>query len=430
MSDEQHSRSVVLAGGGRLSGDVEVPGDKSISHRALMLGSIAHGTTTIENLSSGTDVLSTMNAMMACGALVKRDLDSRTVTVQGGSLRDPASPIDMGNAGTGIRLLTGLIAGAGIYAVLFGDASLSKRPMDRVIEPLSNMGARIISRAGRFAPLVNVPTVLNGIEHESQVASAQVKSAILLAGLNAKGPTRVVEPVISRRHTEDMLEQFGASIHISDNTIELFPGELTASVVRVPGDPSQAAFWAVGASIAPDSRVSIPNIELSPERNGFLRVLKRMGANIAEANEGLVVTYEGRLKPTNIPAAEVASLIDEVPVLAVAAATADGTSTFYGLRELTVKESNRLEGIAALLTGLGAPCKIDGDTLTIDGVSHFVTASSRSRGDHRMTMAAAIASLLCIEPSELQGTEFVETSYPGFFVDLERLLGHSEVPRA
>ena len=411
-----------LEPGGPLRGEVHVPGDKSISHRALMLGAVARGVTEIQNLSAGADVVATGAAVQELGAEITALSSPSHVAIKGGALQSPSRPIDVGNAGTGIRLLTGLLAGQGLYAVLFGDASLSKRPMDRVIKPLSAMGASIFSREGGFAPLTIVPSPLRGIDYVAPISSAQVKSAILLAGLGARGTTSIHEAVASRRHTEEMLAQFGAAVTSTDETVTLEPGELTASDIIVPGDPSQAAFWAVGAAIVPGSELVLPDLVLSPERAGFVEVLSRMGADIRRDGDGLVVRYNGRLHGADIQEHEVSSLIDEVPILAIAAAAANGTSEFRGLHELTVKESNRLLGIGSLLETLGAPFSISGDSIRIEGIERFRSATSNSNGDHRMTMSAAIASLMCESPSDLSGAEFVDTSYPGFFNELQRLV--------
>lgn len=418
-------KSLKIESGGSLKGEILVPGDKSISHRALMLGGLAGGTSRILNLSTGQDVQCTLQAMRALGAKIDL-LPHGDVSVMGGHLSAPIAPIDLGNAGTGIRLLAGVVAGGGIYSVLYGDSSLSRRPMDRVVEPLTRMGANILSRDG-FAPLVNVPTKLNGIHHVATVASAQVKSAVLLAGLGAAGATTVTERVPSRRHTEEMLEQFGAKITISERAVRLEPGELIAADVSVPGDPSQAAFWAVGAAIAPESAVHIPNVQLSPERAGFVDVLRRMGANIQRDGNDLTVQYQGRLRSADIAEDQVSSLVDEVPILAIAAASAEGTSVFRGLHELTVKESNRLLGIARLLEALEVPHALTEDSISIEGVEQFKTATSAADGDHRMAMAAAIATLRCTSSSTLDGVEFVDTSYPMFFDELRRLRGQDSL---
>lgn len=411
--------AVMLDRHGPVRGEIRVPGDKSISHRALMLGALASGPTTIAGLSNGLDVAHTANALRALGIQIDGSPD--LTTVHGGEFLEPGSPLDMGNAGTGLRLMCGLVAGAGHLVVLSGDESLSKRPMRRVIDPLRQMGASIHARRGGIAPLVMLPSSLHGIEYSLPVPSAQVKGAILLAGLQADGSTTVIESVPSRNHTEEMLAHFGAEITVEGSAITVRKSQLLSRHLSVPGDPSQAAFWAVAAAIVPDSHVILPNLELSPTRTGFLEVLRRMGAAVSIKTNSLEVTYNDRLRAVEILPDDVPSMIDEIPVLAIAAATAAGTSVFRGLSELAHKESNRLENVWALVRSLGAACEIQGESLVIKGVSEFMNASSTSHGDHRMTMSAAIASLLCKERSELSDTQFVATSYPRFFAELDRV---------
>jgi 3-phosphoshikimate 1-carboxyvinyltransferase len=414
--------TVTLSAGGPLHGELVVPGDKSVSHRALMLGAVAKGRTRITGLSPGADVAATAAAVGHLGASVRWTGDA--VVVEGNLLQEPMVPLDLGNAGTGMRLMSGLLAGRGLLVVLTGDASLSARPMGRIIDPLSQMGAHIHSRSGR-APLVIAPARLHGIEYAVPVPSAQVKSGILLAGLTAEGGTTVIEHTPTRAYTEEMLADFGADIVAESDRITVRPGELTGRDVQVPADPSQASFWAVGAAIVPGSEVRLPGLDLSPTRTGFIDVLRRMGAQLEVEDGTLQVAYGDRLRATDIEPGEVASLIDEVPILAVAAAAAEGTSTFHGLGELIHKESNRLDGVWRLVKTLGARADIEGESLVIHGISEFLTASVDSRGDHRMTMSAAIAAQLCREPSSLTGARVVDTSYPGFFDDLARLTGEA-----
>jgi len=417
--------TVTLTAGGPLRGEIVVPGDKSISHRALMLGAAARGRTRIIGLSEGADVAATAGALRTLGVPIHHA--EGALIVEGGGLHEPTAPLDLGNAGTGMRLMCGLLAGRGHLVVLTGDASLSARPMDRIVEPLTMMGARIKSRSGK-APLVIMPASMHGIEYVVPVASAQVKSGILLAGLTAEGQTTVVERTLTRSHTEEMLAEFGADISVDGGRITLQPGELTGREVQVPADPSQAAFWAVGAAIIPGSEVRLPKLDLSSARTGFIDVLHRMGAHLNVQSDTLHVAYGDRLRATDIEPGEVASLVDEVPVLAVAAAAAEGTSTFHGLGELLHKESNRLEAVWRLLDGLGADAEIRGNSLAIHGTTQFITASSNSHGDHRMTMSAAIAAQLCRGPSILTGAGFVSTSYPGFFNDLAAAAGAERLP--
>jgi 3-phosphoshikimate 1-carboxyvinyltransferase len=426
-------RALSVAGGRPLAGSLQVPGDKSVSHRALLLGALAEGESTIVGLSDGDDVRRTASAIQAIGAEIKRV--DRSTLVHGGRSRlgVPPGPIDLGNSGTGMRLLIGVLAGVAGVTVLTGDRSLSERPMDRVADPLGRMGAHVVGRGRRCFPPVEVTGGrLHGIEYTPPMASAQVKAAVLLAGLDADGDTIVNEPVVTRTHTEDMLATMGAEITIETTSdhrvIRLLRSSLRPTTITVPGDPSQAAFWIVGATMIPDSTVSVSNIYLGPERTGFIGVLRRMGAAIDvhqdDEHTGTVITRTSSLVGTTVRAEEIPSL-DEVPILAIAAAAAAGETRFCDVAELRVKESDRLAATADLVHAFGGAAEVDGDDLVVNGrPGAFRAGTVDSHGDHRMAMAAAIAGIACAgggAPTVISGWDAVETSYPAFEADLIRL---------
>jgi 3-phosphoshikimate 1-carboxyvinyltransferase len=427
--------SVSLTGGTRLTGVVRVPGDKSISHRALLLSALAEGTSTITGLSDGDDVGRTLVAIQALGAEVGRH--GATLTVEGGRsrLHRPGGPIDLGNSGTGMRLLLGLLAGLPFATTLAGDDSLSRRPMDRVADPLQAMGASVRGQGQHCLPPVTVDGGrLRGIEYTPPMASAQVKSAVLLAGLDADGDTVVHEPVATRAHTEEMLAAMGADIEVEatgdGHTIRVRRSRLRPGTVTVPGDPSQAAFWVVAGAVVAGSRVTVADVHLGAARTGFVGVLQRMGAQVTveEASPGLgsITSRYGPLTATVVEAEEIPSL-DEVPILAVAAATAVGETRFRQVGELRVKESDRLDGTAALVTALGGQARVEGDDLVVagGGLRRTGPGSFDASGDHRMAMAAAIAALTAPAgqaPFTITGWETVATSYPGFLDDLDALV--------
>ncbi|MHB1964281.1 MAG: 3-phosphoshikimate 1-carboxyvinyltransferase [Acidimicrobiales bacterium] len=433
---------VVLVGGGTpLRGRLRAPGDKSISHRALLVGALAEGTSTVTGLSDGDDVGRTRVAVEALGAAVS-DGPAGRVLVEGGRPRLHAAdaPVDCGNSGTGMRLLAGVVAGLPFTTVLVGDESLSRRPMDRVAEPLRRMGADVAGRGERcLPPLRVVGGRLRGVEWSPPVASAQVKSAVLLAGLSASSPTVVHEPVATRSHTEELLALAGADIEVVDEgtgrTVRLGPSRLRPFELTVPGDPSQAAFWVVAACLVPGSEVTVTGVYGGPARRGFLDVLRRMGARVAvrPAGEGTVDVVAGAsaLRATTVTAPEIPSL-DEVPILAVAAAAAEGVTVFTGMGELRVKESDRLTAVAALVRSLGAGAEVEGDDLRVTGVGpdgRLVHAATTSGGDHRMAMAAAVAALAAGDGhSEVGGFSVVATSYPGFLDDLRALGATAAAP--
>ena len=419
--------SLVVAPGGPLVGRISVPGDKSISHRVLMLAALADGASTVRGLSDGGDVACTRRIIEALGADVV-DAGDGAISISGGRLEAVDHPLDVGNSGTGIRLLAGLLAGLPFRSVLDGDASIRRRPMDRVLDPLRLMGASLRGQDGQpLAPLEIRGGGLRGIEYRLPVASAQVKGCVLFAGLSAEGPTTVLEDRPSRAHTEELMMAFGITLDAGSDgdlrSVTVQPGRPTAFDHDVAGDPSQAAFWAVAASILPGSEVVVANVYAGPARSGFVDVLSRMGADITHdpTTGDLTVRHSG-LTGTVVTADEVPGLVDEVPILAVAAACADGETTFEGVGELRVKESDRLATVESELGRMGADVRVDGDTLVVRG-SALTGAEVDSHHDHRIAMACAVAALVADGPTTIHGWDAVATSYPGFVADLDLLRG-------
>ena len=429
-----------VEGGRPLVGRVRVPGDKSVSHRALLLGALAAGDSVLRGLSDGEDVARTAAAVRGLGARLDLDTVSRTTVISGGpaALQEPDGPLDMGNSGTTTRLLAGVVAGLPFTTRLTGDASLSSRPMDRVAVPLRQMGATVQGRTERCLPPLTIRGgALRGIDYTTPMASAQVKSCVLLAGLGAHGDTVVREPVLTRRHTEELLTRCGARLTEDDvagggHVVRLSPSELSPFELDVPGDPSQAAFWVVAACVVPGSEITVERVYVGRGRRGFLDVLARMGASIDEipasgpgdlaATADIAVRF-GPLHGTEVHAAEITGL-DEVPVLAVAAACASGDTVFRDVGELRVKESDRLAGVAALVAVFGARAEVEGDDLRVHGTGRLVAGALDTHGDHRMAMAAAVAGLAAgSEPTRIGGWAAVATSYPGFAADLATLTG-------
>ena len=416
-----------------LSGAVRVPGDKSISHRALMFGALAVGESRVEGLLEGDDVLRTAAAMRALGAEVTR-LDDGTWVLQGrgvGGLMEPADMLDLGNSGTGARLMMGLVATHPFTTFFTGDASLRSRPMKRVSEPLSRMGARFVTREGGRLPGAVIGTANPvPITYESPVASAQVKSAILLAGLNTPGVTTVIEKEATRDHTELMLRNFGANVeveHLEDGrraiSVTGFP-ELTGRHVVVPADPSSAAFPAVAALLVPYSTVTLTGVGMNPLRTGLFQTLREMGAQIHFDNpreEGgepvadLVVTSSA-LRGVDVPAARAPSMIDEYPILAVAASFAIGTTRMFGLSELRVKESDRFAAVVRGLQACGVRVEEEGDTMIVHGNGNPPPggATIPVNLDHRIAMSFLVMGMAAQEPVAVDDAEAIETSFPGF----------------
>jgi 3-phosphoshikimate 1-carboxyvinyltransferase len=428
---------MVTQASGPLTGTIRVPGDKSISHRALMLGALAIGRTEISGLLEGEDVLATAAALNALGAnatpVENGRRDGRWI-VDGigiGGLAEPDDLLDLGNSGTSARLLLGMLATHPITAFVTGDASLRRRPMGRVVEPLSHIGARFVTREGARLPLaVMGATSPIPISYRLPVPSAQVKSSVLLAGLNTPGATTVIEPLPTRDHTERMLRHFGASVAIEPEegggrrvTVEGFP-ELTSAPIIVPGDPSSAAFPLVAALIVEGSDVTIEGVGINPLRAGLLESLREMGADISLLNQreegGEPVAdlraRAGALTGADIPAERAPRMIDEYPILAVAAACARGRTVMRGLAELRVKESDRLSGIAAGLASCGVKVAVEGDDLIVDGAGNFPAGDAliATQLDHRIAMAFLVLGLAANQPVRIDDAAPIATSFPGF----------------
>jgi len=426
---------------GPLKGKCRVPGDKSISHRALILGGLAVGSTRISGLLEGEDVLCTATAMRALGAQLRREAEGAwSVSGVGiGGLQEPETILDLGNSGTGTRLLMGVAAGHDLTAFFTGDASLRRRPMARVATPLERMGARVVARKGGRLPLAVIGAAEPlPLTYATPVASAQVKSAILLAGLAAPGATTVIEPLASRDHTENLMRHFGASVAVDPTegggrrvTVTGQP-ELKAADLVVPGDPSSAAFPAVAALLLPGSGIEIEGVGTNPLRTGLFTTLREMGAKLEFARARIeggepvadLVIEAGSLTGVTVSAQRAPSMIDEYPILAVAAAFAKGRTIMHGLAELRVKESDRLAAIATGLADCGVDVAIDGDSLIVEG------AGERPRGgaviaaalDHRIAMSFLVLGMAARQPVRIDDGATIATSFPGF-VELMNQLG-------
>lgn len=424
-----------------LRGSVRVPSDKSLSHRAVLFAAMAEGTSHLTDVLVSADVRATIAAVTALGARVAFEPAaagaaglSLTVTGWGAAgPRQPTSVIDCGNSGTTTRLLMGVLAGWPARVTLVGDSSLSGRPMARVATPLRAMGATVELSKGGTLPLTVSGGALRAIHYDSPVASAQVKSAVLLAGLRASGVTSVTEPALSRDHTERMLPAFGVPVIAEGTTASVTgPAVPVATDVRVPGDPSSAAFLVAAATLIGGSEISLREVACNPTRTGYLAVLERMGAVVHRADERLMgaepvatlaVTAPASLRATVVTAAEVPSLVDEVPILAVVATQAEGVTRFEGVGELRVKESDRLEAVRAGLAALGARVRAGEDWLEIEGPTALVGTALPSLGDHRLAMSWAIAGLIARGDTTIHDFEAVSVSYPGFLEDLGALCG-------
>ena len=415
-----------------LIGHVAVPGDKSISHRAVLLGAVFEGETRISGFGRSADTEATIAAVRALGAEVD-ELDVDTLTVRGVGLRglsEPGSPIECGNSGTLMRLLAGLLAGQRGSFELVGDASLAARPMERVAEPLRRMGARVETTDGH-APVLVEGAELGAIDYELPVASAQVKSAVLLAGVLASGETTVVEPLPTRDHTERLLERAGASVTRRPQSVSVrSASRLVLDEVEIPGDFSSAAPLLVAAAIVPGSDLTVHGVGLNPRRTGLLDVLERMGARLAIYNRrsvggepaGDVQIRASELVGATVSREEIPSLVDELPLFALAAAHARGGSIVRGAGELRLKETDRIDGVAEGLRRLGGHVRGTADGFRIRGVPTRIRGGAfDARGDHRLAMLGAVAGISSIEGVELEGAEAVATSFPGFFRVLEQL---------
>jgi 3-phosphoshikimate 1-carboxyvinyltransferase len=418
-----------------LRGKIAVPGDKSIAHRAVILSAVAHGRSRIFNLSGGDDNSRTVRAFRQMGVKIYRDGDSLCVEGKGwNGLHAPATPIDCGNSGTTMRLLSGLLAGRPFQSELDGDASLRQRPMQRVIDPLSQMGARIKSRGSNgLAPLEIDGGGLRGIYYRMPIASAQVKSAIVLAALQAQGQTTIEEPQRSRDHTEVMLAGFGGEISVEGSTIIVHSGScLAGQDVHIPGDISSAAFFLVAAAMIPGSDLVVRDVGCNPTRDGVVEVLRRMGASIELANERFeagervadIHVVGGPLQGVDVGAELVARTIDEYPILAVAAAVAEGVTTFSGVEELRYKESDRIKAMTDGLRVLGVAVKERLDGMTIEGRKRFHGGAVKSYGDHRIAMSFAIAGLSSDHGIDIDDAACVDISFPAFFDLLAQICLH------
>ena len=422
--------SLCVQGGRPLQATLRVPGDKSISHRALMIAALAEGESVVTGLSDGDDVARSASALQALGISISRHGPTGPTTVAGGEgrWREAAGVIDVGNSGTTLRLLAGIVAArAGDLTVLDGDDSIRRRPMDRVVTPLRAMGADIDGRRGAtVAPLVVRGRHLQGIDYPMVLPSAQVKSAVLLAGLRSDGTTTVTEAVPTRAHTEEMLTMAGADLSVeatpAGTVVRLRPSRLGPFTLTIPGDPSAAAFWLVAACIVPGSEVTVENVYLGPARGGFITVLERMGADLARLRGGGLRSRYGPLRATEIAGREIPGLIDEIPVLAVAAALAEGTTVVSNAAELRSKESDRIATMTTGLQAMGADVEATPDGMIIHGRQWLKGADVDSCGDHRVAMALAVAALAAPGETRIAGWTAVATSYPGFAADLELCL--------
>lgn len=417
-----------------LNGEVKVPGDKSISHRALMFGAISTGITEIEGLSPGRDCFSTVKCLRNLGADISLNRKGTGVVIRGAGLRGlkrPHGTLWAGNSGTTIRLLAGILAGQHFEVILDGDESLRRRPMDRIAIPLSNMGARVSGRGpSQLLPLYIKGGSLSPVEYNLPVASAQVKSCIILASLYARGASSIIEPVPTRNHTELMLKYFGGSIDVEGNRITVYPGsKLEGRSIKVPGDISSAAFIMVAASIVPQSRAVIRDVGINPTRTGIIEVLREMGANIEITNQrafgmepvaDIQVEY-APLKGVVVRGDKIPRLIDEIPVLAVAASTARGTTIIRDARELRVKESDRIKALATQLGRMGAKVVELEDGMIIEGIEELKGGEVDSSGDHRIAMALAVAGMVSRYETRVKGFEWVDVSYPEFVPALRHL---------
>lgn len=423
---------ITLTKAARLRGELTVPGDKSVSHRSIMLGSIARGTTEITGFLQGADCLSTIGCFSAMGVEIENDGGRVIVHGRGlRGLRQPDRVLDCGNSGTTTRLISGILSRQNFCVTLTGDASIQKRPMKRIITPLRMMGAEIVSiNDNDCAPLRIQGKPLQGIHYQSPVASAQVKSALLLAGLYAEGETQVTEPALSRNHTELMLRYFGAEVDSRDATVSIRPAdELYGRKIHVPGDISSAAYFIAAGLLIPDAQLLIRNVGINPTRDGILRVCQMMGADLTLLNENHdsaepvadLLVRSSSLKGCTIEGALIPTLIDELPVIAVMACFARGETLIRDAAELKVKESNRIRVMTENLTAMGADVTETDDGMIIRGGRPLHGASVPCHMDHRIAMSFAVAALAAEGETVIQDSECVNISYPGFFEELEKI---------
>ncbi|NTV49514.1 MAG: 3-phosphoshikimate 1-carboxyvinyltransferase [Geobacteraceae bacterium] len=428
--------SITIQPAASISGEIAVPGDKSISHRSIMLGAIANGVTTVRGFLRGEDNLSTMHAFRCMGVEINDDGETIRITGRGlHGLEEPGDVLDCGNSGTTIRLITGLLSGQSFFSVVTGDQYLRKRPMRRVVEPLSRMGARIAGRSGgTLAPLAITGGSLKGIDYQSPVSSAQIKSSLMLAGLYADGETTVSEPSLSRDHSERMFKLFGASLVRHDNGVTVRGGvELTAQEVTVPGDISSAAFFIVAALITPHSELLIKNVGVNPSRTGVIDILQAMGGNIElldlrdVSGEPVadILVRSSILKGITISGSVVPRAIDEFPAICVAAARAEGVTVIRDAKELRVKETDRITAMAGNLRKLGISVTESEDGMDITGSELLTGCTVDSFGDHRIAMSMSVASLVASSAITVTDISCVATSFPSFFPLLEKVARNS-----
>lgn len=418
-----------------LSGEVLVPGDKSISHRSIMLGALAKGKTEVYGFLQGADCLSSIACFRKMGVNIENTGANGIVTIEGRGLRGlkaPVDTLDVGNSGTTTRLMSGILAAQNFTSRVNGDASIQKRPMGRIITPLSMMGADIVSENDNgCAPLIIKGKRLKGIDYESPVASAQVKSAVLFAGLYAEGETSVLEPEISRNHTELMFEEYGVDITACGKRVTMKPAdELYARQIYVPGDISSAAYFIVAGLITPNSCITVTNVGINPTRDGIIRVCEMMGADIeVSRHEGKIgeptadiTVRSSALKGCVIGGELIPTLIDELPVIAVLACFADGVTVIKDAQELKVKESNRIDVVVNNLKAMGADVSATADGMIINGGRELHGAVIDSKLDHRIAMSFAVAAMNASGETEIQGAECVDISYPDFYNDMNKLV--------
>lgn len=416
-----------------LNGEIEIPGDKSISHRAVILGSLASGMTKVTNFLTSEDCLHTIQAFKSLGVSISREDTSLIIKSDGyNAFQEPLTPLYFGNSGTTARLMLGILAGIPFYSTIYGDPFLTERPMDRVIIPLKEMGVNVDGRKdGNFLPLSIRGGDLQGIQYTLPVKSAQVKSAILLAGLLAQGTTTITELTKTRTHTENMLQAFNADIQVDGLDITITnKQELVATDVHVPGDISSAAFFLVAAAIVPGSSLTLKNVGLNESRAGIIDVLQAMGANIKQTNiheiggeliGDLTITYE-KLQSTRIEGEIIPRLIDEIPIIALLATQATGTTVIKDAEELRVKETDRIEAVVDILSKLGATITATNDGMIIEGNATLQGASVSAYNDHRMAMMIGIASLITKDTVTLDDASSINISYPNFFEDLQSII--------
>lgn len=411
-----------------IEGEIDLPGDKSISHRSLMISALSQGVSRISNLSKGNDLISTVNCLKACGVKIKYHHED--VVVYGGKFSNPDSVLDCGNSGTTVRLLMGLLIGQGISATFTGDRSLLKRPMFRIIKPLELMGAKIEHNDGRLPIKINSKK-LKGIQYSSTIASAQIKSSIILAGLGSKGTTAYTEPFKSRDHTEIMLKNLGSNISTQGlmTTLKPLTKPLKSMQIKIPGDPSSAAFFAGAVALIPDSKITINNLLNNPTRNAFFLVLKEMGLGINYINEKIndgenvadLEVYFRKIKSAKILEQNIPNIIDEIPILAILATQAEGRTVIKGAKELRYKECDRIHAICSNLKKMNANILELDDGFIIEGPSKLIGARVVTYGDHRIAMAFSIAGLISKQPVILDNQDCVSISFPNFFQKLKEV---------